>query len=194
MTNKPQIELRTTPHAHAADDVVKIMRNVVYALLPITIWSVWQFGLSALALLLTVTLSCLLFERLFNQMRGEPSSLGDWSATITGLLLALTLPPGFPLWMGVVAAFAAIALGKALFGGLGMNVLNPALVGRAFVQAAFPVAIHQLDTVPVRRPFQPFCTDHPDPALPETTSAWRLGGTGTDRCLQRRHPTGSAEI
>ncbi|EGW53013.1 RnfABCDGE type electron transport complex subunit D [Candidatus Endoriftia persephonae] len=141
MTNKPQIELRTTPHAHAADDVVKIMRNVVYALLPITIWSVWQFGLSALALLLTVTLSCLLFERLFNQMRGEPSSLGDWSATITGLLLALTLPPGFPLWMGVVAAFAAIALGKALFGGLGMNVLNPALVGRAFVQAAFPVAI-----------------------------------------------------
>jgi electron transport complex protein RnfD len=141
MTNKPQIELRTTPHAHAADDVVKIMRNVVYALLPIATWSVWQFGLSALALLLTVTLSCLLFERLFNQMRGEPSSLGDWSATITGLLLALTLPPGFPLWMGVVAAFAAIALGKALFGGLGMNVLNPALVGRAFVQAAFPVAI-----------------------------------------------------
>ncbi|MBA1330774.1 electron transporter RnfD, partial [Candidatus Endoriftia persephone str. Guaymas] len=73
-TNKPQIELRTTPHAHAADDVVKIMRNVVYALLPIATWSVWQFGLSALALLLTVTLSCLLFERLFNQMRGEPSS------------------------------------------------------------------------------------------------------------------------
>jgi electron transport complex protein RnfD len=141
MKNKPQIELRTSPHAHGADDVVKIMRNVVYALLPICAWSVWQFGLSALLLLITVTAGCLLFERLFNSLRGQSSTLGDWSATITGLLLGLTLPPGFPLWMGLIAAFAAMGLGKALFGGLGMNVMNPALVGRAFVQAAFPVAI-----------------------------------------------------
>ncbi|MES9929018.1 MAG: RnfABCDGE type electron transport complex subunit D, partial [Candidatus Thiodiazotropha sp. 6PDIVS] len=64
-----------------------------------------------------------------------------WSATITGLLLAMTLPPGFPLWMGAVAAFIGMAMGKAMFGGLGMNAMNPALIGRAFVQAAFPVAI-----------------------------------------------------
>jgi electron transport complex protein RnfD len=74
-------------------------------------------------------------------MGDRESTLGDWSAAITGILLALTLPPGFPLWMGVVAGFVAIALGKAIFGGLGFNVFNPALVGRAFVQAAFPVAI-----------------------------------------------------
>ena len=141
MNKKPEIELRTSPHAHTSDDVVRIMRHVVYALLPISAYAVWQFGLSALLLLLTVTLSCVLSERLFNQLSGQPSSLGDWSATITGLLLALTLPPGFPLWMGVVAGFFGIALGKALFGGLGMNIMNPALVGRAFVQAAFPVAI-----------------------------------------------------
>jgi Na+-translocating ferredoxin:NAD+ oxidoreductase RnfD subunit len=104
-------------------------------------FSVWQYGLSALALIVTVTATCLLSERLFNRMAGTASTLSDWSATITGLLLALTLPPAFPLWMGAVAGFTAIALGKALFGGIGFNVLNPALVGRAFVQAAFPVAI-----------------------------------------------------
>ncbi len=141
MRKKPTIELRTSPHAHAGDDVVRIMRNVVMALIPIILFTIWQFGLSALALLLVVTATCLLSERLFNRLNDRPSSLDDWSATITGLLLALTLPPGFPLWMGAVAGFVAIAMGKALFGGLGMNAMNPALIGRAFVQAAFPVAI-----------------------------------------------------
>lgn len=135
------IELRTTPHLHTAQDIVDIMRNVVFAILPISAWSVWQFGLMALLLLITVTASCLLTERLFNYTSGEPNTLGDYSAVITGLLLALTLPPAFPLWMAVVAGFVAMALGKVMFGGLGMNVFNPALVGRAFVQAAFPVAI-----------------------------------------------------
>ena len=117
------------------------MRNVVYALMPLIIYSVWLFGISVLLLIITVTASCLAMERLTNRMGRHDSTLGDWSATITGLLLALTLPPGFPLWMGVVAGIIAIGLGKALFGGLGMNIFNPALVGRAFVQAAFPVAI-----------------------------------------------------
>ncbi|MCU7845050.1 MAG: RnfABCDGE type electron transport complex subunit D [Candidatus Thiodiazotropha sp. (ex Monitilora ramsayi)] len=141
MSKKPTIELRTSPHAHAGGDVVRIMRNVVYAMLPICAFTIWQFGLSALALLVVVTATCMASERLFNRLSGQPSSLGDWSAVITGILLALTLPPGFPLWMGAVAAFAGVALGKALFGGLGMNAMNPALIGRAFVQAAFPVAI-----------------------------------------------------
>ncbi|MGF1548848.1 MAG: RnfABCDGE type electron transport complex subunit D [Thiotrichales bacterium] len=135
------IELRTAPHQQAAEDVPVIMRNVVYALLPIVAFSIWQYGLSALALVLVVVASTLGTERWMNRLSGRASTLGDSSALITGLLLALTLPPGFPLWMGALAGFIAIALGKALFGGLGCNVFNPALVGRAFAQAAFPTAI-----------------------------------------------------
>lgn len=141
MNIKTIIELRTSPHIRKPHSVEKIMRNVVWALLPICGFAVYAFGLSALALIIVVTGSCLVTEFFFSRLTGKNNTLGDWSATITGLLLALTLPPGFPLWMGAVAGFIAIALGKILFGGIGLNVFNPALVGRAFVQAAFPVAI-----------------------------------------------------
>ncbi|MBS1171789.1 MAG: rnfD [Proteobacteria bacterium] len=136
-----QIEIRTAPHVKGARTVEQIMRHVVYSLVPVCLFFVAQYGVSAAASLLVVTASCLATERLFNWASDQPSSLPDVSAVITGLLLALSLPPGFPLWMGAVAGFASIALGKALFGGIGFNVFNPALVGRAFVQAAFPVAI-----------------------------------------------------
>lgn len=136
-----KLELRSGPHLHAARSVEQIMRNVVCALLPVCAFGVYAFGLSAAALILVVTASCLGTEQLFNRLAGRPGTLGDWSATITGMLLACTLPPGLPLWMGAVSGFIAIGLGKALFGGLGCNVFNPALVGRAFAQAAFPVAI-----------------------------------------------------
>ncbi len=137
----PRIQLRAAPHVRREIGVERIMFHVVLALLPIALFSVWQYGLSALALILVTTLSCLATERFFSRQAGQGNTLGDWSATITGLLLALTLPPSFPLWMAVVAGFVAIALGKMLFGGIGHNVFNPALVGRAFVQAAFPVSI-----------------------------------------------------
>jgi electron transport complex protein RnfD len=136
-----RIELRTSPHLKQPLTVEQIMRNVVYALLPVCAWSVYAFGLSTLLLILVTTAAALLTERLICWLADRPSTLGDWSVAITGMLLALTLPPGFPLWMGAVAAFVGVALGKSLFGGLGHNVMNPALVGRAFVQAAFPVAI-----------------------------------------------------
>lgn len=136
-----RLELRPAPHDHAPGSVEQIMRHVVYALAPICVFAIWQFGLSAALLLGMVTASCLVTEWAFARLADKPSPLGDWSATITGLLLALSLPPSFPLWMGAVAGVVAIGLGKSLFGGLGSNVFNPALVGRAFVQAAFPVAI-----------------------------------------------------
>lgn len=117
------------------------MFNVVLALLPIALFSIWLYGLSALALLVTTVIVCLGTERMFNRASGQASTLSDWSAMITGLLMALVLPPTFPLWMAAVASFVAMALGKILFGGLGMNVFNPALIGRAFAQAAFPSSI-----------------------------------------------------
>lgn len=135
------LELRSAPLLHAPRTVGQIMRHVVYALLPLCAFAVYLFGLSAAALILVVTASCAGTEQLFNRLTGRDNTLGDNSAVITGLLLALTLPPGFPLWMGAVAGFIAIGLGKAVFGGLGCNIFNPALVGRAFVQAAFPTAI-----------------------------------------------------
>lgn len=137
---KRTIELKTSPHLRAAPSVEAIMRNVVFALLPIAGYAVYQFGLSALALLTVSVAACTATEALFNRMAGRANTLNDYSAVITGLLLGLTLPPGFPLWMAAVSGFMGIGLGKALFGGLGNNVFNPALVGRAFAQAAFPVA------------------------------------------------------
>jgi len=144
------IELRTSPHMKGNLTLPQIMSHVVYALLPICAFAIYQFGISALALIIVVTLSCVLTEIIFESYKqNSPSNFGalvrltlkDRTTIITGLLLALTLPPGFPLWMGAVAGFIAISMGKVLFGGMGYNVFNPALLGRAFVQAAFPVAI-----------------------------------------------------
>jgi electron transport complex protein RnfD len=137
----PMIEIRSAPHVKSRRSVEMIMRHVVWSLLPICAFYVLQYGISALASIAVITAACLLTERAFVRTGTQAGDLSDYSAVITGILLALTLPPGFPLWMGVVAAVVSIALGKALFGGIGFNVFNPALVGRAFVQAAFPTSI-----------------------------------------------------
>ena len=141
MANQPKIDIRTSPYIHKAPSVAEIMRHVVYALIPLAMYAIYQFGISALALMLTTVSACLITEHLFCQLSHKKTTISDSSAMITGLLLAMTLPAGFPLWMGAVAGFVAIAMGKTLFGGLGFNVFNPALVGRAFIQAAFPVSI-----------------------------------------------------
>jgi electron transport complex protein RnfD len=142
MKKKLRVQLETSPHIHSGAHVDDIMANVVYALVPLVLYMVWQFGLSAVAFLVAVVAACLATERLFCWLNNERSSLNDFSAVITGILLALTLPPSMPMWMGAVAGLVAIGLGKVIFGGLGFNMFNPALVGRAFVQAAFPVAVN----------------------------------------------------
>lgn len=133
--------LCTSPHLARALDVPSVMRQVILALLPAALLGVYAFGLSAALLLLTCGLGAMGAEQLVNHLRGRSGTLGDGSALLTGLLLAMTLPPAFPLWMALVGTFVAVGLGKGLFGGLGHNVFNPALVGRAFLQAAFPSAI-----------------------------------------------------
>ncbi len=135
------MEVRTSPHIRRVASVDQIMRNVVYALLPVCAFAVYQFGISAFLLILVAVLACAGTEHLFCRLSNNPTTVGDYSAVISGMLLALTLPPGFPLWMAALAGFVGIALAKVMFGGIGFNVFNPALVGRAFVQAAFPVAI-----------------------------------------------------
>lgn len=135
------LHISTSPHLSKGISTVGIMQNVVWALLPASLFSVYAFGWSALLVLIATTGTAVLTEHLICRWSGKASTVNDWSAAITGLLLGLTLPPAFPLWMAVLGSIVAIAVGKMAFGGLGKNVFNPALVGRAFLQAAFPVAI-----------------------------------------------------
>ena len=135
------LEIRTSPHILSGYSVDSIMFNVVLALLPATAFAIFAFGLAGFLTLTMALVSCVLTEHLICRATGKPTTVGDWSVTITGLLYGLTLPPGLPLWMVAVGGMICVAMGKALFGGLGYNTFNPALVGRAVLQAAFPVAM-----------------------------------------------------
>ncbi len=145
------LQLRSAPLLASGNSVDTIMFNVVLALLPISAFAVYAFGLAALLTLVTAVSSCVLTEYLLCRFTGRESSVGDWSAAVTGLLFGLTLPPGLALWMVAVGGVLAIGLGKLLFGGLGYNPFNPALVGRALLQAAFPVAMTTWPAMPTSR-------------------------------------------
>ena len=135
------LEIRTSPHILSGYSVDTIMFNVVLALLPATAFAVFAFGLAGILTLSVALASCVLTEHVICRASGKPTTIRDWSVTITGLLYGLVLPPGLPLWMVAVGGVISVAMGKALFGGLGYNTFNPALVGRAVLQAAFPVAM-----------------------------------------------------
>ena len=138
---KTTLDISTSPHLKGPGNTVNIMRNVVWALMPVVLFAIYAFGINALLVVLCTTFASLATEHFLCKLSGKASTITDWSAGITGLLLGLTLPPIFPLWMAFIGGAVAIALGKFVFGGLGYNVFNPALVGRAVLQAAFPVAI-----------------------------------------------------
>jgi electron transport complex protein RnfD len=129
--------ITASPHLRVSDSTPRIMWNVVGSLAPVVAAAAWYFGISALLVIAAACLGALGTERLF----GRGGSLADGSAVITGLLLGLCLPAGLPLWMAALGGAFGIGLGKLVFGGLGQNVFNPALLGRAFLQAAFPVPI-----------------------------------------------------
>jgi electron transport complex protein RnfD len=135
------LEIRTSPHVLSGYSVDAIMFNVVLALLPTAAFAIFAFGLAAFVTLSGAVLSCLATEWLACRAAGRASTLGDGSVLITGLLYGLTLPATCPLWMVVAGGAIGVGLGKLVFGGLGQNPFNPALVGRAFLQAAFPVAM-----------------------------------------------------
>ena len=117
------------------------MRDVIIALLPATGASLWFFGLSAVLILGSCIIGAIIAEWLFANGENRSESLRDSTAVLTGLLLGLTLPPGLPMWMAFLGGFVAISLGKVIWGGLGHNLFNPALLGRAFLLATFPIAM-----------------------------------------------------
>lgn len=133
----PRLELTAAPHLKAPDSTARIMWTVTATLAPIVAASSYFFGVSALLVTAAAVAGAVATERVF----GKGGTLGDGSAAITGLLLGLTLPAGMPMWMAFVGGAFGIGFGKLVFGGLGQNVFNPALIGRAFLQASFPAAI-----------------------------------------------------
>jgi electron transport complex protein RnfD len=184
------LEIRTSPHLLSGYSVDAIMFNVVLALAPTTAFAIYAFGFSALLTLATALLACCGTEALLCRLREQPSTLGDWSGVVTGLLYGLTLPPSLPLWMVAVGGVAAVGLGKAIFGGLGQNPFNPALVGRAFLQAAFPAAMttwapafaaDRFSAVPSSIWTAPFTRPVYDAVSAATPLArWKWGGEPTD--------------
>jgi len=138
----PDLLLTTSPFVKDPADASWIMWQVNFALMPIAAAAFWYFGLAALLVMTAGILGAMSMEfAVLKMASGFPGKILDGSALLTGLLLALTLPPGIPLWMAFVGGAVSIGLGKAVFGGVGSNMFNPALVGRAFLQAAFPVAM-----------------------------------------------------
>ena len=125
------------PHIKDGVTSKEIMLAVVIALLPATAFGVWAFGLNALLIIITSIVSAVATEFVAFKLMGKKFVM-DGSAVVTGLLLALTLPPTLPLWTTAVGAVVAIGIGKCAFGGLGYNIFNPALVGRAFLSISWP--------------------------------------------------------
>jgi len=141
---KPAAVLHVAPSPHvfdASQTTQKMMIDVLIALAPAVVMSVYIFKLYAVTQILICTASALIAEGLFTTLRGRKVTLRDCSAVVTGLILALSLPGTAPWYVGVIGSFVAIGLGKVVFGGLGQNIFNPAMVGRAFVMLAFAGAV-----------------------------------------------------
>ncbi len=176
MREKVKLLIRTSPHIHSPITLSRLMYGVILALTPALLWGLYYFHLPALLLLLTCVSSTLITEALFRKVRGKEITLYDGSALLTGILLAMVLPPYLPLWMGALGGFIAISLGKEIFGGLGYNIFNPALVGRAFLSASFPVALTTWK-VPLNHSW--FSVDTVTQATPLATTLPKFGGGGS---------------
>lgn len=129
-----------SPHIHGGESTRKIMQDVVIALSPMFIFSFVLFGFHALLVSSVAVASCIFFEWFIERfLLGRQTSLNDWSAAVTGLLLAFNLPSTLPIPLVILGSAVAIGIGKSSFGGLGRNLFNPALVGRVFLLISFPV-------------------------------------------------------
>ena len=146
MANK--LFVSPSPHVQSTQSTASIMRDVVIALLPALVVSVVVFGLNVLTVTALSVASCVLFEYLIQKFVVKGAcTISNWSAVVTGVLLAFNLPATIPWWIVVIGAFVAIAVAKMTFGGLGKNPFNPALVGRVFLLIAYPVQMTSFPAV-----------------------------------------------
>ena len=129
----------SSPHIKSNDSVQGIMRDVIIALIPATVAGIYFFGVKALLVTLVSVLSCIAAEALWQKLTHRKVTIGDLSAVVTGLLIAFNLPAAVPLWLPAIGGFFAIIIVKQFFGGIGQNIMNPALAARAFLLASWPV-------------------------------------------------------
>jgi electron transport complex protein RnfD len=133
------------------------MQDVMIALIPAGLFGIYNFGIHAFMVIAVTILACVLTEYLYCKFMKKPSTAGDYSAVVTGILLAYNLPYGFPLWMAALGGIFAILVVKLLFGGLGQNFMNPALAARAFLLISFPV---RMTTFAIEKINSPNLTDY----------------------------------
>ncbi|MES9924112.1 MAG: RnfABCDGE type electron transport complex subunit D [Candidatus Thiodiazotropha endolucinida] len=137
----PRLLVQPSPLLKQEMTTAQTMKDLLYALLPATLAGIWLFGLGALLVIVASVLGAVLTEWIFSPGDQRWQRLLDGSGVLTGLLLGLTLPPALPLWMAFLGGVVSIGIGKVIWGGLGHNLFNPALVGRAFLLATFPNAM-----------------------------------------------------
>ena len=140
-SDKNEIFMSPAPHVVTPVKTQTLMLDVIIALLPLTAYGIYLFSIPALVRIIVSVLCCVGFESLFRLICNLDIRVKDLSAVITGLLIALVIPPNLPIWMLILGCFFAIVVAKEFFGGLGANVFNPALVGRAFMFASFSGAM-----------------------------------------------------
>ena len=148
-TEKTNFIVNPAPHLHANESVARIMWLVVASLIPAGAAGVYLFGVNALWVIILGVASAVATEAFLQKITKKKVAVIDGSAFLTGLLLAYNLPPKIPFWLPIVGSFFAIAIGKQVFGGLGQNIFNPALVGRVFLMASWPKYMTAF-TVPLR--------------------------------------------
>lgn len=137
-SDENEIYLSSSPHFSDKSSTSGIMLAVVIALLPLCVYGVILFGIPALVTIIVSTACCVVFEMLFQMATKQTVTIKDCSAIVTGILLALVLPPTTPIWMTMLGSAFSIIVAKSFFGGLGANIFNPALAGRAFMFVSFP--------------------------------------------------------
>lgn len=131
------LHVSSAPHVRAKTSTRNVMLWVIIALLPTTCFGIYNFGFRALLLVVATVLSCVLSETVFNMIAKKKNTIGDLSAVVTGMILALNMPVTLPIWEAVIGGVFAIVVVKMLFGGLGQNFMNPALAARCFLLIAF---------------------------------------------------------
>ena len=198
-----RLQLQAAPLLQQSMTTGQTMRDVLLALLPATLAGLWYFGLGALLVLFASIAGAMLTECLFSPVDKRAERLNDQTALLTGLLLGLTLPPALPMWMAFIGGAVAIGLGKLIWGGMGQNLFNPALVGRAFLLATFPIAMttwspqsgpaefFQIDASVLAAPFMHSGYDGVTAATPlgsmkfehQSTGLWALVSGNTSGCI-----------